>query len=137
MNYVVLFITLLFSASSRAESTLKSPVDLSLTSLVASLLLVLACIFICALFMKKSNLLGQHKNQPLIKVVARQALTNKGQIQIIEVDQKRYLVGVTEQNINLLDTLTIPEDALSDEPPTDTTTPFATLLSKISAKRDE
>lgn len=137
MNYVVLLITLLLPVSSWAESTLKSPLDLSSANLIASLLLVLACIFICAFLMKKSNLVGQYKNQPLIKVVARQALTNKGQVQIIEVNQTRYLLGVTEQNISLLDTLAIPDEALSEEQSEDVSTPFATLLSKISVKRNE
>jgi len=136
MNYVVLLITLLLPVSSWAESTLKSPVDLSVANLIASLLLVLACIFICAFLMKKSNLVKQHKNQPLIKVVARQALTNKGQVQIIEVNNTRYLVGVTEQNISLLDTFASPEDGV-EELPEDTPTSFAALLSKISVKRHE
>jgi len=137
MNYLLLFVMLLLPTTSWAETVLKSPVDLSAASLIASLLLVLACIFICAFLIKKSNLIGQHKNKPLIKVIARQALTNKGQVQIIEVNQTRYILGVTEQNINLLDTFAVPEEEQSEELPVDASLPFATLLSKISTKRNE
>lgn len=136
MNYAVLLVTLLFPIASWAEA-FTSPPDLSVGSTIASLLLVLGCIFVLAFLMKKSNLIRHNKNQPLIKVIARQALTNKGQVQIIEVNEKRYLVGVTEQNISLLDTLPIPENETVAQPPLETPTPFATLLSKISAKRNE
>jgi len=137
MNYVALFIVLFFPATSWAEETLKAPLDLSIASLIASLLLVLVCIFVCAFLMKKSNLIRLNKNQPLIKLIARQTLTNKGQVQIIEVNNKRYLLGVTEQNINLLDTLPIPDDETSEVSSQVDATPFATLLSKISTKSNE
>lgn len=137
MNYVALLVTLLFSSTSWAEEAIKSPPDLAVGSMIASLLLVLLCIFVFAFLMKKSNLLRYGKNQTLIKVVARQALTNKGQVQIIEVNQTRYLIGVTEQNISLLDTLPIPEGEETATTADDAATPFATLLSKISSTRNE
>jgi flagellar protein FliO/FliZ len=139
MNYVVVLITLFFPTISwGADDVLKSPPDLAVGSMIASLLLVIACIFIFAFLMKKSNLVHNGRGKNLIKIVATQPLTNKGRVQIIEVDKKRYLLGVTEQNINVLDTFELTEDemaeALSDDKPV---TPFASLLSKISAKRDE
>jgi len=128
---------LLPTASWATEEVFKSPSDLAIGSTIASLLLVLACICIFAFLMKKSNLLRYSKSHPLINVVARKALTNKGQVQIIEVNQTRYLIGVTEQNISLLDTLPIPEDEEGAPTSEDVVTPFATILSKISTKRNE
>ncbi|PKF62938.1 flagellar biosynthetic protein FliO [Psychromonas sp. psych-6C06] len=137
MKYSALLVTLLFPATSWAEEALKSPPDLAVGSMIASLLLVLACIFIFAFLMKKSNLIRNPKGYHQIKIVATQPLTNKGRVQIIEVNEKRYLLGVTEQNINLLDTFSIPENEESEMQQQDANTPFATLLSKISTKRNE
>ena len=137
MNYVALFITLFVPVIAHAEEEFKSPPDLAVGSMIASLLLVIACIFIFAFLMKKSNLIHNGKGKTLIKVIATQPLTNKGRVQIIEVNQKRYLVGVTEQNINLLDSFPIPEGEENEEPQQNLSTSFSTLLSKISAKRDE
>ena len=137
MNPSLLFIGLFFPTISWAVDEVRSPPDLAVGSMIASLLLVLACIFIFAFLMKKSNLIQTGKGNALIKVIATQALTNKGRVQIIEVNEKRYLLGVTEQNISLLDTLAIPKDALENIQSENSVTPFATLLSKISSKRNE
>jgi flagellar protein FliO/FliZ len=137
MNYVVAFIFLFIPTSSWAEEALKSPPDLAVGSMIASLLLVIACIFVFAFLMKKSNLIHNGRGKTLIKVIATQPLTSKGRVQIIEVNQKRYLVGVTEQSINLLDTFSIPEGEEEEEQQTNSSTSFATLLSKISTKRNE
>jgi len=136
MNYVVAFIFLFIPTFSWAEEALKSPPDLAVGSMIASLLLVIACIFVFAFLMKKSNLIHNGRGKTLIKVIATQPLTSKGRVQIIEVNQKRYLVGVTEQSINLLDTFSIPEGE-EEEQQTNSSTSFATLLSKISTKRNE
>ena len=137
MNYVVAFIFLFIPTSSWAEEALKSPPDLAVGSMIASLLLVIACIFVFAFLMKKSNLIHNGRGKTLIKVIATQPLTSKGRVQIIEVNQKRYLVGVTEQSINLLDTFSIPEGEEEEEQQTNSSASFATLLSKISTKRNE
>jgi len=116
------------------EST--SP-DLALGSMFASLLLVLACIFVFAYLMKKTNLLKNGKGRTLIKVVAMHPLTNKGRVQLIEVNGQQYLLGVTEQNITLLDKLEKPlveEKTGQNETPA---TPFSALLSRLSHKTDE
>ncbi|GLS89456.1 hypothetical protein GCM10007916_05230 [Psychromonas marina] len=137
MKYVLLFITLFLPTLCWAEGGLKPPSDLSIGSMVASLVLVLACIFVFAFLMKKSNLIRNANGNSLIKVIATQPLTNKGRVQIIEVDQKRYLIGVTEQNINLLDTLPLPEEDPCEPTDGKSKHSFSTLLSKISTKRNE
>lgn len=111
--------------------------ELAVGSMLASLLLVLACILVFAYLMKKTNLLNNGKRRTLIKVVATLPLTNKGRVQMIEINGQQYLLGVTEQNISLLDKLDKPLVVETTQPTATTTTPFATLLSKISHKTDE
>ncbi|WP_413701315.1 flagellar biosynthetic protein FliO [Psychromonas sp. KJ10-10] len=139
MNYIVALIALFFPAISwGAVDTSKTPPDLAVGSMIASLLLVIACIFIFAFLMKKSNLVHNGRGKSLIKVIATQPLTNKGRVQIIEINKKRYLLGVTEQNINVLDTFELSEDEVAQSLSEQTApTSFSSLLSKISAKRNE
>lgn len=139
MNYLVALITLFLPTFSwAAEVPLKTAPELAVGSLIASLLLVIACIFIFAFLMKKSNLIHNGRGSSLIKVIATQPLTNKGRVQLIEVNKKRYLLGVTEQNINVLDSFELSEEDVKEALVTNNApTPFATLLSKISTKRDE
>lgn len=138
MNHLLLFVTLFLPSLSYAAEPLKGPAPLSLMTLFASLLLVIACIFVFAWLMKKSNLVTLNKQQAQIKVIARQALTNKGQVHIVEVQGKRYMLGVTEQNITLLDTLpALTDEELAAQPESAVTTPFATILSKMSSKPNE
>jgi len=137
MNYLVAFVILFLPNIIWAEEAIKSPPDLAVGSLIASFFLVIVCIFVFAFLAKKSNLLHNGRGHTLIKVIATQPLTNKGRVQIIEVNETRYLLGVTEQNINILDTLPIPENEEGEEHSNQALTPFATLLSKISTKRNE
>ena len=113
-----------------------APPDLALTSLLGSLLLVLGCIFLFAFLVKKTNLLKNVGGKSQIKVIATQPLTNKGRVQMIEINDQQYLLGVTEHNITLLDKLDKPlivEEKSNKQP----TMPFSALLSKISKKNDE
>ncbi|WP_022940718.1 flagellar biosynthetic protein FliO [Psychromonas hadalis] len=137
MNYLLVVITLFIPSTSWAIEALETPPDLAVGTMIASLLLVIACIFIFAFLMKKSNLVHNGRGKTLIKVIATQSLTNKGRVQVIEVNEKRYLIGVTEQNISLLDTLATPEDEVNEEVSESASTPFSILLSKISTKRNE
>ena len=110
--------------------------DLALTSLLGSLLLVLGCIFLFAFLVKKTNLLKNAGGKSQIKVIATQPLTNKGRVQMIEINNQQYLLGVTEHNITLLDKLDKPlivEEKSNRQP----TMSFSALLSKISKKNDE
>jgi flagellar protein FliO/FliZ len=69
--------------------------------------------------------------------VASQPLTGKGRVQMIEVNGQQYLLGVTEQNITLLDKLDKPLAIGKESASAMTATPFSTLLSKMSKKTDE
>ncbi|MFT6985368.1 MAG: flagellar protein FliO/FliZ [Psychromonas sp.] len=117
------------------EST--SRPDLAIGSMLGSLLLVIACIFVFAYLMKKTNLLKNGKGRTLIKIVATQPLTNKGRVQMIEINGQQYLLGVTEQNITLLDKLDKPLLVEKTPQSEKTATPFSMLLSKISNKTNE
>lgn len=138
MSYVVALFALLFPVLGQAEDALKSPPDLAVGSMIASLLLVIACIVFFAFLMKKSNLIRHGQGKAVIKVIATQSLTNKSRVQIVEVGEKRYLLGVTEQNINLLDILSVPDEEAGNEVVTNIpSNAFASLLSRMSTKRHE
>jgi len=120
------------------EETSKRP-ELEIGTMLGSLILVLACIFLFAFLMKKSNLLRHGGNKNPIKVIATQPLTNKSRIQIIEVHGKQYLLGVSDQSVNLLDQLETPiidkESAMETQSTPSLATAFATVLSKAGNKK--
>lgn len=108
---VRLFITALLCVVSlpafSLENANKQP-ELAIGTMLGSLFLVLACIFLFAFLMKKSNLIRRGGYKSPIKVIATQPLTNKSRVQIIEVHGKQYLLGVSEQSVNLIQQLEIP-----------------------------
>ena len=134
----LLFISTLSLPVMALEETSKRP-ELEIGTMLGSLILVLACIFLFAFLMKKSNLLrhGGHKNP--IKIIATQPLTNKSRVQIIEVHGKQYLLGVSEQSVNLLDRLETPiidnESAMEVQSAPSFTAAFASVLSKAGKKK--
>ena len=128
---------LLLSVNSFAAGDKVGPPDLAITSMLGSLLLVIVCIFVFAYLMKQTNLLKNARGKSQIKVIATQPLTNKGRVQMIEVNGQQYLLGVTEQNITLLDKLDKPLVVEKHASEKQAVTPFSVLLSKISKKNDE
>ena len=120
-----------------AEDKAGGPPDLAITSMLGSLLLVIVCIFIFAFLMKQTNLLKSARGKSQIKIIATQPLTTKSRVQMIEVNGQQYLLGVTEQNVTLLDKL--DKSVTVDDTPEikHVDTPFSTLLSKISKKSDD
>ena len=91
------------------EETSERP-EFAIGTMLGSLILVLACIFFFAFLMKKTNLFRHGNSKNPIKVIATHPLTNKSRVQIIEVNNKQYLLGVSDQSINLLDQLESPID---------------------------
>jgi len=122
------------------EETSQRP-ELAIGTMLGSLILVLACIFLFAFLMKKSNLIRHHNNKNSIKVIATQALTNKSRVQIIEVNNKQYLLGVSEQSIHLLDQfespINDPSVEIKEATPSSFTAAFASVLSKAGKKNNE
>jgi len=138
-----LFVILLNAISFPAvalEETSQRP-EFAIGTMLGSLILVLACIFFFAFLMKKTNLFRHGNNKNPIKVIATHPLTNKSRVQIIEVNNKQYLLGVSEQSINLLDKFesTIDDITLEQDtqPNPSFATAFATVLSKVGKKNNE
>lgn len=125
------------------EETSKRP-ELAIGTMLGSLILVLACIFLFAFLMKKSNLFRHGGNRNPIKVIATQPLTNKSRVQIVEVYGKQYLLGVSEQSINLLEQIDrssieqndTQNEIKNDQVPPSLATAFATVLSKARNKKN-
>ena len=122
------------------EETSERP-EFAIGTMLGSLILVLACIFFFAFLMKKTNLFRHGTSKNPIKVIATHPLTNKSRVQIIEVNNKQYLLGVSDQSINLLDQLESPIDNTASENVTQKnpsfTAAFATVLSKAGKKNNE
>lgn len=135
MRILFFTICIFFPAVSWALEENSTRPNFAFGSMLASLLLVIACIFVFAYLMKKTNLLKNGRGKSLIKVVATQPLTNKGRVQVIELNGLHYLLGVTEQNITLLDKFDKPLQADPSSENEAQNTPFATLLSKTQLSK--
>lgn len=122
------------------EETSERP-EFAIGTMLGSLILVLACIFFFAFLMKKANVLRPGNNKNPIKIIATHPLTNKSRVQIIEVNNQQYLLGVSEQSIHLLDQLASPINDVCSEKNTQKNPSFtaalATVLSKAGKKNNE
>lgn len=114
------------------EETSQRP-ELAISTMLGSLILVLSCIFLFGFLMKKSNLIRYGGNSNPIKMIATQVVTNKSRIQIIEVRGKQYLLGVSEQSINLLDQLDIAINDSEPQAEKQTTASLAPSLASVFA----
>lgn len=52
-----------------------------------------------------------------IRTVARHGMGTRQSVQVIDIDTKRYVLGVAEQNVSVLDSYDVPEDELPADPP--------------------
>lgn len=77
--------------------------QMELLRLSLSLAAVVVLIFVAAWFARRSGLITP-KDQS-IRVIASHSLGGRNNIVIIEVEQQRLVLGVTQQQINLLHTL--------------------------------
>lgn len=78
-------------------------------SMILSLLMVLGLIVICAFVLKRFNLTQQSVSQ--LKVVTSLRLGTKERVMVVQVGEQQLLLGVTSQQITLLETLpeTLPQ----------------------------
>ena len=72
----------------------------SMGSMLLSLLVVLALIFVLAALFKKLNI--NTSGNSAIKIVATQPLGTRERIVVIEVNGEQHLLGVTQNNVNHL-----------------------------------
>jgi len=75
-------------------------------SMILSLLMVLALIIICALILKRFNFTQQGVSQ--LKVVTSLSLGAKERVMVVQMGEQQLLLGVTAQQITLLDKLAEP-----------------------------
>ncbi|PCI59442.1 MAG: flagellar biosynthetic protein FliO [Gammaproteobacteria bacterium] len=75
-------------------------------SMILSLLMVLAVIVISAFLLKHFNVIQNNTSQ--LKVVASLPLTSKEKLIVVQVGDKQLLLGVTAQQINLIESLEEP-----------------------------
>ena len=83
-------------------------------SMIVSLLLVLFAIVIAAWLLKKLQVGGNTVNG--LKVVTSLNLGSKERLVVVQVGEKQLLLGITGQQINLLDTLEEPIEVKSGVP---------------------
>ena len=75
-------------------------------SMILSLLMVLALIIICAFVLKRFNFSQQGISQ--LKVITSLSLGAKERVMVVQVGEQQLLLGVTAQQITLLETLAEP-----------------------------
>ncbi|MGX9459964.1 flagellar biosynthetic protein FliO [Shewanella sp. A14] len=80
----------------------------TLANMVGGLIVVLALIFLLAYIVKRLKLVPSHGG--VIKTVAVTAIGQREKVVLVEVDGQQYLLGVTSQQINLIDKLANPVD---------------------------
>lgn len=85
------------------------------TSMILALLLVLIVVIACAYVLKKFQVTAQGSNKNL-QVVSNLHLGTKERVVVVKVADKQLLLGVTAQQITLLDTLEKPLDIPPSKP---------------------
>ena len=80
--------------------------NMNASSMIVSLLMVLVLIVICAFILKRFNLVQQGGSQ--LKVVASLSLGTKKRVIVVQVGDQQFVLGVTSQQINLLEKLSEP-----------------------------
>ncbi|KFZ36893.1 hypothetical protein HR45_13910 [Shewanella mangrovi] len=97
----------------------------SIAGMFGGLLVVLLLIFVLAFIVKRLNLATG--NSAAIKVKAQSALGPKERVVLVELDGQQYLLGVTSQQISLLDKY--------DSPVNIETTSFSQRLKQVRASQ--
>ena len=80
--------------------------NMNALSMIVSLLIVLAVIFVLALLLKRFNLV--QNNHTELKVITSLMLGSKEKIVVVQVGEKQLLLGVTAQQISIISTLDKP-----------------------------
>ena len=82
--------------------------NMNASSMILSLLMVLALIFISAIILKRFNLTQQNSSQ--LKVVASLSLGTKERVVVVQIGEQQLVLGVCPQQISLLNSLETPID---------------------------
>jgi len=130
-----MLLTMSLSAAEQPETArtlTESPLSaVNLLQTVMGLLLVLACVFLVAWLLKRSNSFHTAANGKL-KVIAGIPLGTRERAVLVQIGEEQILLGVTPQQINTLHTL---EKPLSVENNHSMSSDFAGKLRKIMQQR--
>jgi len=88
--------------------------NMDASSMILSLLMVLALIFISAIVLKRFNLTQQSSNQ--LKVIASLSLGAKEKVVVVQIGEQQLVLGVCPQQISLLKNLDKPIDIQMGKP---------------------
>ena len=94
---------LLMSQPAMADSLANSP---DYIKMITSLIIVLGIIFMLAFLVKRFNLTGSGAGD--IKLIATLPLGTKERLVVVEIEQQQYVLGVTSQQISLVEKLSQP-----------------------------
>ncbi|UJF21295.1 flagellar biosynthetic protein FliO [Shewanella sp. OMA3-2] len=84
----------------------------TLANMLGGLIVVVALIILLAYIVKKLNLVPSQN--AIIKTIAMTQVGQKEKLMIVEINQQQYLLGITAQQINLIDKLVSPIAASTD-----------------------
>ncbi|MCL1139626.1 flagellar biosynthetic protein FliO [Shewanella pneumatophori] len=84
----------------------------TLSSMVGGLIVVLVLIFFLAYLVKRFNLVPS--SQGVLKTIAVTPLGQKEKLVLVEVDGQQYLLGVTPNQVSLVDKLAQPVEVASE-----------------------
>ena len=99
----------------------------SFTSMIGGLIVVLALIFVLAYIVRRFNLTPSANN--VLKTVAVTPLGQKEKVVLMEVNGKQYLLGVTPQQVTLIDKLEDPIEVKAET--------FASKLRQAKAGKND
>jgi len=88
--------------------------NMNASSMILSLIMVLALIFISAIVLKRFNITQQKSNQ--LNVIASLSLGAKERIIVVQVGEQQLVLGVCPQQISLLKNLEKPLDIQEGRP---------------------
>lgn len=80
--------------------------NMDASSMILSLLMVLGIIILSAFILKKFNVTSSQSDG--LNIVTSLHLSTKEKLVVVQVGEKQLLLGVTSNQINVLDTLTEP-----------------------------
>lgn len=94
-------------ATVAATAKVSEPSQLaSAASMLGGLILVLLLIFALAYLLRRFNLVPTHNN--VLKTLAVTSLGQKERLVLVQVGEQQYLLGVSAQQVNLIDKLAEP-----------------------------
>jgi len=108
--------------------------NMDASSMILSLLMVLALIIVSAFVLKRFNIAQQGNNQ--LSVVTSLSLGAKERIVVVQVADKQLLLGVTAQQVTLLESLAEPLNATKSSP-TDVPLNIVSFLSAIKSGKSD